>query len=147
MSYERYEACARFLQSHISVAPKIGIILGSGLGGLVEEVEITEKISYTEIPDFPVSTVEGHSGYLIFGRLGGRDVVVMQGRHDWQTSYDLALAYFGKIDAPWKKWVAFPHAAHVLNLEQPGLSVVTLVNDVLPATRGEVPQGAERRAS
>lgn len=74
-------------------------------------------------------------------------VVVMQGAHDWQTHHDLALAYFGKIDAPWKKWVTFPHAAHVLNLEQPGLSVVTLVNDVLPATRGEVPQGAERRAS
>ncbi|WDA41400.1 alpha/beta hydrolase [Erythrobacter sp. BLCC-B19] len=74
-------------------------------------------------------------------------IVVMQGMHDWQTSYDLALEYFGTIDAPWKKWIAFPHAAHVLNLEQPGLSVVSLVNDVLPATRGEVPAGAERRAA
>jgi purine-nucleoside phosphorylase len=94
MSYESYEACARFLQSRISVAPKIGIILGSGLGGLVEEVEITEKISYTEIPDFPVSTVEGHSGYLIFGRLGGRDVVVMQGRFHYYEGYDMDKVTF-----------------------------------------------------
>lgn len=70
-------------------------------------------------------------------------IVVMQGGHDWQTHYDLALTYFEKIEAPWKKWVRFPHAAHVLNLEQPGLSVVSLVNDVLPATRGEIPPDSQ----
>ncbi len=94
MSYERFEACARFLQSRISVSPKIGIILGSGLGGLVNEVEITEKISYSDIPDFPVSTVEGHSGYLIFGRLGGREVVVMQGRFHYYEGYDMDKVTF-----------------------------------------------------
>ena len=62
MSYETFQSCAEFLKSKISVSPKIGIILGSGLGGLVKEVEITEKISYADIPGFPVSTVEGHSG-------------------------------------------------------------------------------------
>lgn len=70
-------------------------------------------------------------------------IVVMQGAHDWQTWTPLAKAYFGRICAPYKKFVEFPHAAHVLNLEQPGLSVVSLVNDVLPAVSGKVPIGAE----
>ncbi len=69
--------------------------------------------------------------------------IVMQGSHDWQTSRDLAKVYFDKVCAPWKKWVEFPHAAHALNVEQPGLSIVSLVNDVLPATRGKVPEGAQ----
>lgn len=94
MSYETYQACAEFLKSKTSVSPKIGIILGSGLGGLVKEVEITEKISYADIPDFPVSTVEGHSGYLIFGRLAGKEVVVMQGRFHYYEGYDMGKVTF-----------------------------------------------------
>jgi len=94
MSYESFEACAAFLRTKITVAPKIGIILGSGLGGLVKEVEITEKISYTEIPNFPVSTVEGHSGYLIFGRLAGKEVMVMQGRFHYYEGYDMDKVTF-----------------------------------------------------
>lgn len=70
-------------------------------------------------------------------------VIVMQGRHDWQTDYRLARQYYDKVCARWKHWVEFPHAAHALNIEQPGLSVVALVNQVLPAVRGEVPAGAE----
>lgn len=70
-------------------------------------------------------------------------LVVMQGDHDWQTNVELARAYFRKVCAPYKKWVAFPHSAHALNIEQPGLSVVALVNDVLPAVRGQVPAGAQ----
>jgi pimeloyl-ACP methyl ester carboxylesterase len=70
-------------------------------------------------------------------------LIVMQGAHDWQTSRDLAKAYFDKVCAPYKKWVEFPHSAHALNIEQPGLSVVALVRDVLPAVSREVPPGAE----
>jgi pimeloyl-ACP methyl ester carboxylesterase len=70
-------------------------------------------------------------------------MVVMMGRHDWQTHTRLARAYYERISAPWKKWVEFPHAAHALNVEQPGLAVVSLVNDVLPAVHGRVPEGAE----
>jgi pimeloyl-ACP methyl ester carboxylesterase len=69
-------------------------------------------------------------------------VIVMQGAHDWQAATPIARAWFDTICAPWKKWVEFPHAAHALNIEQPGLSVVTLVNDALPATRGARPDGA-----
>jgi pimeloyl-ACP methyl ester carboxylesterase len=69
-------------------------------------------------------------------------LIVMQGTHDWQTSRDLAKAYFDKICAPYKVWVEFPHAAHALNIEQPGLAAAALVNEVLPAVRGEIPRGA-----
>lgn len=69
-------------------------------------------------------------------------LIVMQGAFDWQTDRDLAKAYFDRVCAPWKKWVEFPEAAHALNIEQPGLSVVTLVNDVAPAVHGRRPPGA-----
>jgi D-aminopeptidase len=74
-------------------------------------------------------------------------IVVMMGRHDWQTSIDLARDYYAELRAPWKKWVEFPNAAHALNIEQPGLAVLSLAQDVLPAVRGEVPPGAERGAA
>ena len=60
--------------------PEVGIILGTGLGGLVKEIKAEFVIPYEEIPNFPVSTVEGHSGKLIFGELGGKKVMAMQGR-------------------------------------------------------------------
>ena len=77
---ERIRQTASFIQERITYKPKIGIILGTGLGGLVREIEKQEVLDYHAIPNFPVSTVEGHQGNLIFGRLGGKDVVSMQGR-------------------------------------------------------------------
>ncbi len=70
-------------------APDLGIILGTGLGGLVDEIEIEHAIEYPEIPNFPVSTVEGHSGRLIFGSLGGKKVVAMQGRFHFYEGYTM----------------------------------------------------------
>ncbi|MDL2320678.1 purine-nucleoside phosphorylase, partial [Alistipes sp. OttesenSCG-928-B03] len=67
--------------------PEAGIILGSGLGGLVEKIEVAHALDYSEIPGFPVSTVEGHRGRLIFGTLGGRRVVAMQGRFHYYEGY------------------------------------------------------------
>ena len=58
---------ANFLKEKTNANPEVGIILGTGLGGLIEEIEINHSISYQDIPNFPVSTVEGHSGRLIFG--------------------------------------------------------------------------------
>ncbi len=69
--------------------PEIGIILGTGLGGLVKEIETQFVIPYEEIPNFPVSTVEGHSGKLIFGLLGGKKVVAMQGRFHFYEGYSM----------------------------------------------------------
>jgi purine-nucleoside phosphorylase len=68
--------------------PEVGIILGTGLGGLVRSIEAPTAIEYKDIPGFPVSTVEGHSGRLIFGRLGGKRVVAMQGRFHYYEGYE-----------------------------------------------------------
>ena len=76
---EKFNEAVSFIQSQTDVKPTIGIILGTGLGGLVKEIEIINEIPYETIPNFPVSTVESHSGKLIFGMLGGKKVVAMQG--------------------------------------------------------------------
>ncbi|MFC2086190.1 purine-nucleoside phosphorylase [Bacteroidota bacterium] len=69
--------------------PEIGIILGTGLGKLVDEVEIEIVIDYSEIPNYPIATVEFHSGKLVFGKLGGKQVVVMQGRFHYYEGYSM----------------------------------------------------------
>jgi len=78
--YERAVEAAEFLKSKTAVRPRIGIILGSGLGEFAERVADPVAISYAEIPHFPQSTVQGHSGRLVIGSLNGVDVAVMQGR-------------------------------------------------------------------
>jgi purine-nucleoside phosphorylase len=70
-------------------SPEVGIILGTGLGGLAEEIRISYSLPYNDIPNFPVSTVEGHSGRLIFGELGGKPVVAMQGRFHFYEGYSM----------------------------------------------------------
>jgi purine-nucleoside phosphorylase len=85
---------ANFIKSETNFSPEVGIILGSGLGGLVNDIETHKVLNYTDIPDFPVSTVEGHSGNLIFGMLGGKKVVVMQGRFHFYEGYSMAEVVF-----------------------------------------------------
>ncbi|ARS34350.1 purine-nucleoside phosphorylase [Pontibacter actiniarum] len=75
-------------------APEFGIILGTGLGALVNDLEVQHAISYAEIPNFPVSTVESHSGKLILGHLAGRRVVVMQGRFHYYEGYSMEQVVF-----------------------------------------------------
>src|SRR6201982_2404808 len=74
--------------------PEIGIILGTGLGGLVKEIKIEHTLPYEKIPGFPVSTVEGHSGKFIFGELGGKKVVAMQGRFHYYEGYTMQQVTF-----------------------------------------------------
>ena len=78
-----------YLKSNTTIRPEVGIILGTGLGGLVDEIEIEDSISYTDIPHFPVSTVEGHKGRLIFGTIGGVPVMAMQGRFHYYEGYSI----------------------------------------------------------
>lgn len=85
---------ALFLKEKFSQQPKIGLILGSGLGILAEEIENPVKIPYGEIPDFPVSTVEGHAGQLVFGSLHGVSVVAMQGRFHFYEGYTMDKVTF-----------------------------------------------------
>lgn len=75
-------------------APKIGIILGTGLGGLADKTDIQETVGYETIRHFPVSTVEGHAGRLIFGSLAGKDVVAMQGRFHFYEGYTMKQVTF-----------------------------------------------------
>ncbi len=72
----------------------IGIVLGTGLGGLVSEIEIEHEIDYANLPHFPLSTVETHAGKLIFGKLGGKNVVVMQGRFHFYEGYSMQQIVF-----------------------------------------------------
>lgn len=74
--------------------PEIGIILGTGLGGLVNEIAVEYEVPYHEIPNFPISTVESHSGKLIFGTLGQKKVMVMQGRFHYYEGYSMAQVTF-----------------------------------------------------
>ncbi len=76
-----------FIKSKYSTAPSVGIVLGSGLGSFTDEIEIEFEIMYSNIPHFPVSTVEGHSGKLIFGNLSGKKVVAMAGRFHYYEGY------------------------------------------------------------
>ena len=85
---------ASFISNKTKFNPEIGIILGTGLGGLVSEINIQHSIPYNEIPNFPVSTVEGHSGRLIFGTLGNKNVVAMQGRFHLYEGYTMEKVIF-----------------------------------------------------
>lgn len=74
--------------------PEVGIILGTGLGGLVTEIEVEKQLMYSNIPDFPISTLEFHSGKLIFGTLAGKKVVAMQGRLHYYEGYTMQQITF-----------------------------------------------------
>lgn len=88
------EATADFISKIIGKQPQIGIILGSGLGGLAKEIEIEKEIPYGDIPNFPVSTVDGHNGHLISGKLGGKQVLAMQGRFHYYEGYNMKEVTF-----------------------------------------------------
>lgn len=79
----------RYILDRVKEPPRVAIILGTGLGGLVREIEATTVIPYGEIPNFPVSTVKGHAGELIFGRLSGKEVMAMNGRLHFYEGYGL----------------------------------------------------------
>jgi len=91
---EQIKETASFLKNKMTTHPETAIILGSGLGKLVDEITEKQEILYTEIPNFPVSTVEGHSGKLIFGKLGDRDIMAMQGRFHYYEGYDMKQVTF-----------------------------------------------------
>lgn len=92
---EQIQNTASYIRNKVGFTPDVGIILGSGLGSLADRIEVKAAIEYKDIPNFPVSTVEGHKGQLIFGTLGGKKVVAMQGRFHYYEGY-----------APWQ--VVFP---------------------------------------
>jgi purine-nucleoside phosphorylase len=84
---QQIQEATLYIQSKTSIAPQVGVILGSGLGNFTSELEIIDSIDYADIPYFPVSTVEGHSGKLLFGNLHGKTVACMAGRFHYYEGY------------------------------------------------------------
>jgi purine-nucleoside phosphorylase len=92
---DNIESTARYIKNRIGdFEPEVGIILGTGLGGLVKDIVVEKQLMYSNIPDFPISTLEFHSGKLIFGTLGGVKVVAMQGRLHYYEGYNMQQITF-----------------------------------------------------
>lgn len=90
----KLEETKQYLLGHIEESPKIGLILGSGLGTLADEIENPVVIDYKDIPNFPVSTVEGHAGQLVIGKLMGKQVIAMKGRFHYYEGYSMGEVTF-----------------------------------------------------
>lgn len=91
---DKINAALTYIKNKTSFSPQYGIILGTGLGKLTEEINIEKEISYADIPNFPVSTVESHAGKLIFGMLGGKNIVCMHGRFHYYEGYSMDQVAF-----------------------------------------------------
>lgn len=91
---EKISQTADYIRSKVDNIPSVAIILGTGLGDLVDHISDKQFLPYSEIPNFPVSTVEGHSGNLIFGYLGSKRVMAMQGRFHFYEGYDMKEVTF-----------------------------------------------------
>ena len=92
--FDKIQATASFIKGQIKSQPKVGIILGSGLGGLVDMVEKETELPYSDIPNFPESTVKGHDGRLIFGKIAGCEVMLMAGRFHYYEGYSMLEVTF-----------------------------------------------------
>ena len=91
---QRIQETAAFLKGKMRTSPETAIILGTGLGSLVNEITEKYEIEYKDIPNFPLSTVEGHSGKLIFGKLGDKEIMAMQGRFHFYEGYSMKEVTF-----------------------------------------------------
>ena len=91
------EQALRAVRARTAAVPEVAVILGTGLGGLAEEIAVDTRIPYGDIPGFPLSTVESHAGQLLVGTLGGRWVVAMQGRFHRYEGYTLQQVVFPEI--------------------------------------------------
>ena len=92
--YEKIKETATWLRERMPNSPSTAIVLGTGLGQLAERIERLMSIPYSDIPNFPVSTVEGHAGELIFGKLGGKNVMAMEGRFHYYEGYTMQQVTF-----------------------------------------------------
>src|ERR1043166_3861159 len=91
---QQFDEALSYLKKAYPHAPEIGIVLGSGLSNFIEDVEVEKEVGYDQIPHFPVSTVEGHKGKLIFGNLSGKRIVCMAGRFHFYEGYEPGQVVF-----------------------------------------------------
>lgn len=92
--WEKVAETVEFIQRTVNYTPDYGVILGSGLGGFVNDIDVEYKLFYKDIPNFPVSTVEGHEGALLFGSIWNKKVMAMQGRFHFYEGYDMKQVTF-----------------------------------------------------
>ncbi|MNK16427.1 Purine nucleoside phosphorylase 1 [compost metagenome] len=92
--WDKVQETVKYITDKINFTPRYGIILGSGLGGFTEDIEVEFTLPYSEIPNFPVSTVQGHGGQLVFGKIGQNYVVAMQGRFHYYEGYTMQEVTF-----------------------------------------------------
>ena len=92
--WEQVQETVNYIKNKIGFEPEYGVILGSGLGSFTDDIQIEFTLLYSEIPNFPVSTVEGHKGALVFGTIGNKKVVAMQGRFHFYEGYDMKQVTF-----------------------------------------------------
>jgi purine-nucleoside phosphorylase len=92
--WKEVQETVSFIQSNVDFTPEYGIILGSGLGSFTDDITITHTILYKDIPNFPVSTVAGHKGALVFGTIGEKKVMAMQGRFHYYEGYSMQQVTF-----------------------------------------------------
>jgi len=92
--YEQIQETVAYLRSRTNIEPQVGIILGTGLGNFISQIEVTHRIPYQEIPHFPISTVKGHQGTLIFGTINKMPVVALKGRFHFYEGYSMQQVTF-----------------------------------------------------
>ncbi len=92
--WEQVQETVNYIKAKTGFIPEYGVILGSGLGSFTDDIQIEFTLPYTEIPNFPVSTVQGHKGALVFGTIGSKKVVAMQGRFHFYEGYDMKQVTF-----------------------------------------------------
>jgi purine-nucleoside phosphorylase len=92
--WEKVQETVSFIQKKTNFSPEYGVILGSGLGSFTDDIQIEFTLPYTEIPNFPVSTVQGHKGALVFGTIGTKKVAAMQGRFHYYEGYSMQEVTF-----------------------------------------------------
>jgi purine-nucleoside phosphorylase len=92
--WDKVQETVKYIKDKTGYTPEYGVILGSGLGGFAQDIEVEFTLPYTDVPNFPVSTVEGHKGALIFGKIGEKSVVAMQGRFHYYEGYNMQQVTF-----------------------------------------------------
>ncbi len=92
--WEEVAETVAYIKQNTNIIPEYGVILGSGLGSFTDDIQIESILPYSSIPNFPVSTVEGHSGALVFGTIGDKKVVAMQGRFHFYEGYSMKQVTF-----------------------------------------------------
>uniref|UniRef100_A0A672HV92 purine-nucleoside phosphorylase n=1 Tax=Salarias fasciatus TaxID=181472 RepID=A0A672HV92_SALFA len=124
--YEDYKETADWILAQTNQRPKVAIICGSGLGGLADLLEDKTVFPYESIPRFPTSTVQGHAGKLVFGKLQGRECVCMQGRFHFYEGYDIFLqeGVYCMLAGPTYETIAECRFLQTLGADAVGMSTV-----------------------